>query len=304
MNRGRHLDGGPGRPPGRARGARSGGPLTAIPFVAPTWILMIVVGLVPIGYAVWMSLTNQSFTAATPNFVGLSNYLAAVFTPAFGQALIVTLILVVAGLVIQFVFGYLLATLLHRQMRGYQIARSVLLVPMLLTPVIVGLIFKFIFSPDLGIIYFAQQAIGISIPWFSDPGFARGLVLIIDAWMHIPFVMLMLLAGMAGLPQEPIESAAIDGASWWQTVRYITLPLLAPIITITLLVRTVDIARLFDIIYTSTEGGPGVATVTASLSAYERTFQFYEFGHGAAMAIALAVIMFPVYFLYVRLTKV
>ncbi|GAA1686755.1 sugar ABC transporter permease [Microbacterium lacus] len=265
---------------------------------------MIVVGLLPIGYAVWMSVSNQSPTAPSAGFVGLANYVAAVFTPAFGQALLVTLILVVFGLIIQFTFGYLLASLLHRQMRGYQIARSILLVPMLLTPVIVGLIFKFIFSPDLGIIFFVQQAIGVNLPWFSDPAFARGLILIIDAWMHIPFVMLMLLAGMASMPQEPLESASIDGAGWWQTLRYITLPMLAPIITITLLVRTVDTARLFDIIYTSTEGGPGLATVTASLSAYERTFQFYEFGQGAAMAVALAVIMFPVYFLYVRLTKV
>jgi multiple sugar transport system permease protein len=265
---------------------------------------MIVIGAIPVGYAVWMSLTDQSLTAPAPTFVGLGNYLAAVFTPRFLGSLGVTLLFVVAGLVVQFVLGYLLATALHRQLRGFRIARTVLLIPMLLTPVVVGLIWNFIFNPDLGIIGAVGRAIGWNPNWFADPLLARTLIVLVDSWMHIPFVMLMLVAGMTSQSQEHVEAAALDGANWWQATRYVTLPMLRPVLIITLLVRCVDIVRLFDVIFTTTQGGPGTSTVSVSLLAYTNTFQYYQFGYGAAMSVALAVIMLPVYFLYVRLTKI
>lgn len=289
---------------GLSRRNRDGKSARALGYVAPTWVFMIAIGLIPIGYAVWMSLTNQALGAPSADFVGLDNYIHAVFTPQFLGSLGVTLIFVVVGLAIQFALGYLLAVCLHRQLRGFKIARTVLLIPMLLTPVVVGLIWQFMFNPDLGIITAVASAFGVNVNFFADPLLARGVVVLVDSWMHIPFVMLMLVAGMTGLPEEPLEAAAIDGASWWQTTRYITLPMLLPVITITLLVRCVDIARLFDIIFTTTQGGPGTATESVSLIAYATTFQFYQFGYGAAMSVALAVIMFPVYFLYVRLTKI
>lgn len=273
-------------------------------YVTPTWLFMIAVGLTPIGYAIWMSFTNQSLGAAQANFVGLDNYANAVFTGTFLSSLAVTAIFVIAGLVLQFAIGYLLAVSLHRQLVGFKIARTVLLIPMLLTPVVVGLIWQFMFNPDLGVLTSVARAVGVDVNFFADPVLARGVVILVDAWMHIPFVMLMLVAGMTGLPEEPIEAASIDGAGWWQTTRYVVLPMLRPVITIILLVRCVDIVRLFDIIFTTTQGGPGTSTESVSLIAYATTFQFYQFGYGAAMSIALAVIMFPVYFLYVKLTKI
>lgn len=297
-------------PPGSADGPRPGArrsllaSVRALGYVGPIWVFVIVIGIVPAGYAVWMSVTDQSLTSAYPAFVGLDNYIQTVFTSRFLGSLGVTLIFVLAGLLIQFVAGYLLAVCLHRQLRGFQIARTILLIPMLLTPAVVGLTWNFMFNPDLGVVRAVQGVFGVEANWMADPTLARALVVMVDSWMNVPFVMLLVAAGMASLPEEPIEAAAIDGASWWKTTRFVVLPMLKPVLVITLLVRCVDIARIFDHIFTTTQGGPGTATQSVTLEAYNATFQFYEFGHGAAIALSIAVIMFPVYFLYVRLTKI
>jgi multiple sugar transport system permease protein len=273
-------------------------------FVTPTWVFMIAVGLIPAVYALWMSLTSSALIGGTGEFVGLQNYIRAVFTPRFLGSLGVTMLFVVLGLVIQFVVGYLLAVALHRQLRGFRIARTVLLIPMLLTPVVVGLMWNFMFNPDLGIIGAFVRLFGPGINFFADPLLAIGVIVLLDSWMFIPFVMLMMVAGMTGVPDEVREASALDGASWWQATRYVILPILKPVITVTLIVRCVDIVRLFDTIYTTTKGGPGTSTSTVSLLSYATTFQFYEFGQGAAMSIALTLVMFPVYFLYIRMTRV
>jgi multiple sugar transport system permease protein len=273
-------------------------------FVTPTWVFMLAVGVVPAGLAVWLSLTDQSLTSGTGQFVGIQNFVYGVFTRRFLDSLVVTLVFVVLGLIVQFVFGYLLAVALHRQLRGYQIARTVLLIPMLLTPVVVGLVWNFMLNPDLGIIGALVGLFGVNVNFFANPGLAVGVIVLIDSWMFTPFVMLMLVAGMTGISDEVRQAAALDGANWWQQTRYVILPMLKPVITVTLIVRCVDIVRLFDTIYTTTKGGPGTATSTVSLVSYATTFQYYDFGQGAAMAIALTVVMFPVYFFYIRLTKV
>lgn len=265
---------------------------------------MVAIGVIPGAFAVWMSVTDQSLLSGTGRFVGFQNFALAVFTPRFLTSLGVTLLFVVLGLIVQFVFGYLLAVALHRQLRGFQIARTVLLIPMLLTPVVVGLIWNFMFNPDLGIIGAFLHLFGVDVNFFADPALAIGVIVLIDSWMFIPFVMLMLVAGMSGIGDEVREASALDGANWWQMTRYVMLPMLKPVITVTLIVRCVDIVRLFDTIYTTTKGGPGTSTSTVSLISYSTTFQYYEFGQGAAMAIALTLVMFPVYFLYIRMTKV
>ena len=273
-------------------------------FVIPTWLFMLVVGVVPAALAVWLSVTDQSLTSGSGQFIGIQNFVLAVFTPRFVGSLGVTLVFVMLGLIVQFVLGYLLAAALHRQLRGFQVARTVLLIPMLLTPVVVGLVWNFMFNPDLGIIGAIVSLFGVSVNFFANASLAIGVIVLIDSWMFTPFVMLMLVAGMTGISDEVRQAASLDGANWWQLTRYIVLPMLKPVITVTLVVRCVDIVRLFDTIYTTTKGGPGTATSTVSLISYATTFQYYDFGQGAAMAIALTVLMFPVYFLYIRLTKV
>lgn len=276
----------------------------SLPFVAPAWILVTLVGIVPLGYAVWQSLTNQNTSAANQGFVGLQNYLAAVFRPQFLDALLVTATFMVACTVLQFVIGYALAYFLNLQLRGYQLARSVLLIPMLLTPVVIGLVFKFLFTPEIGVIYQMLGTIGVHIPWFTDPFWGKVFVVLLDSWLFVPFVMLMMLAGLAGVSKDELEAASLDGAGWWRKTRYVTLPALVPVIAVTLTLRIVDTARMFDQVYSSTRGGPGTSTLTASLLIYNDTFAYYQFGFGAAMAVTLTLLLSPIYFVYIRLTRI
>lgn len=265
---------------------------------------MLVAGLIPIGYAVWMSVSDQSLASDGSRFVGLDNFDAAVFTSTFATALRTTLVFVVFGLALQSVVGFVLADAVNRQLRGFKAVRTVLLLPMLLTPVVVGLTWRFMFDPELGVMTELTRLVGIDANWLADPFFSPALIILVDSWLHIPFVMLMLVAGMSAIPQEAVEAASIDGAGWLQRTRYVVLPMIAPVLLITLLVRCIDTARIFDIIYVTTQGGPGVATQNASVLIFANTFQFYQFGYGAAMAVALTLLMFPVYFVYLRLTRI
>lgn len=278
--------------------------LESLPFVAPAWVLVGLIGIVPLGYAVWLSVTNQNLSAINNDFVGLRNFFSAVFRPDFGDSLVVTATFVVVCTVVQFLLGYVLAYFLNLQLRGHQIARSVLLIPMLLTPVVIGLVFKFMFTPKIGVVYNALEAIGIHIPWFTNTFWGKVFIVMLDSWLFVPFVMLMLLAGMAGLPAEQLEAASIDGAGWWRKTRYITLPMLAPVVMVALLIRVVDTSRMFDQVYSSTRGGPGTSTLTTSILVYNDTFINYQFGYGAAMAVTLTLLLSPVYFFYIRLTRI
>jgi multiple sugar transport system permease protein len=298
----RTADSRPRRTTTRGRSGRKY--LEALPFVGPAWVLVTLVGVVPTGYAVWLAFTNQGLAAIDHDFVGLRNFTTAVFRPDFGQSLVVTATFVVACTIIQFVIGYALAFFLNMQLRGHQIARSILLVPMLLTPVVIGLVFKFMFTPQIGVVYNMLAAVGINVPWFTDTFWGKVFIVLLDSWLFIPFVMLMLLAGMASLPKDQLEAASIDGAGWWKKTRHISLPMLAPVITVAMLIRIVDTSRMFDQVYSSTRGGPGTSTLTTSILVYNDTFVNYEFGYGAAMAIALMLLLSPVYFFYIRLTRI
>jgi multiple sugar transport system permease protein len=288
----------------RERTKRSRQYLASLPFVAPAWILVSVIGIIPIIYAVWQAFTNQSLSAPNKDFVGFANFEAAVFRPAFLDSLVVTGTFVVVCTVVQFVIGYALAYFLNLQLRGYQITRSVLLIPMMLTPVVIGLVFKFMFTPNIGVVYSVLDSIGVRIPWFTDPFWGKVFIVMLDSWLFVPFVMLMLLAGMSGISKDQLEAASLDGAGWWKKTRFVSLPALAPVILVTLLLRVVDTSRMFDQVYSSTRGGPGTSTMTVSILVYNDTFSAFQFGYGAAMAVTLAALLSPVYFLYIRLTRI
>ena len=205
---------------------------------------------------------------------------------------------------VQFIIGYALAYFLNLQLRGYQIARSVLLVPMLLTPVVIGLVFKFMFTPKIGVVYAVLESVNVHIPWFTNTFWGKVFIVVLDSWLFVPFVMLMLLAGMSGISKDQLEAASLDGAGWWKKTRFVSLPALAPVILVTLLLRIVDTSRMFDQVYSSTRGGPGTSTLTTSILIYNDTFSSFQFGYGAAEAVTLTLLLSPVYFLYIRLTRI
>jgi len=199
-----------------------------------------------------------------------------------------------------------LAVLLDRPLRGRSLFRSALLIPMMLPPVVVGVVWRLMLNADFGAINGTLKGAGAntdSLTWTASPVLALASVIAVDIWQWTPFMFLVLLAGLQAIPQEPYEAALIDGSSAWQTFRYVTLPLLKPAILIALLLRTMDLLRVFDQIFILTEGGPGFATETVSLYIYRTAFRFFDFGYAAAMSFVLLVLTNIISVSYIRLLQ-
>jgi multiple sugar transport system permease protein len=267
--------------------------------------LVAIVLAIPIGTAISLSLQNETLDLFGPaHYIGLQNFRSDVFTSTFLQSVIVTVIIIVIGLAVQLPLGLWLATILHRELRGTRLFRSVLLMPMLLTPVAVGLMWRFMFNSDLGIIDWFIRGVGLTqVNWLGSVygGFAS--ILIVNSWQNVPFVMLFMLAGLQTLPKEPFEAAEVDGAGPWQSFRHITLPLLRSVILIVTMILIVEGFKLFDIVYVITAGGPGTATQNVSLLDYRVGFTYLDTSQGAAIGLVMALMLTPVYVLWARATS-
>jgi multiple sugar transport system permease protein len=226
-------------------------------------------------------------------FIGIGNYILMVRDPAFWNALLNTIYQVSVTVFVQLIFGMIMALLLTRNVKGMQVLRSLYMLPMMTTPIIVGLIWRMLYNPELGMINYFLSLIGIRGPnWLGDSVLAMPSVILTDIWVATPFVTIILVAGIQSLPKEPFEAARIDGASHIQIFKYITLPLLRPIIWIAFLFRTMDCIKRFDSIYIMTSGGPGTATETLNLYAYNNAFNYMHIGSTAALATFMLVTVF------------
>jgi multiple sugar transport system permease protein len=177
---------------------------------------------------------------------------------------------------------------------------------MMLPPVVAAVVWRLMLNPNFGAINGTLKQIGVdteALTWTASPTLAMLSVIAVDVWQWTPFVFLVLLAGLQAIPQEPYEAALIDGSSRWQTFRHVTLPLLKPAILIVLLLRTMDLLRVFDQIFILTEGGPGFATETISLYIYRTAFRFFDFGYAAAMSFVLLALTNIISVFYIKLLK-
>jgi len=268
----------------------------------PSWTMLAALFAVPIGVGVYLSTRSDKIGAFVPGRgVGLDNYRRDVFDSALVGALVTTLIITFIGLAIQLPVGIGLAMLLHRNLRGTRLFRTALLLPMLLTPVAVGLMWRFMLDADLGVINWLLDTMGLSrIGWLGEKWAARVAIALVDSWQSIPFVMLMTLAALAALPEAPLEAARVDGATSWRAFRHVTLPMLRPVLFVTLMIRVVDSLKLFDIIFILTRGAPGRATETVGLLTYNTGFNFLETGRAAALGVATAIVTLPIYVMWLR----
>jgi multiple sugar transport system permease protein len=269
----------------------------------PAWALILAIFALPVLAALWLSLRNETLgTFSPPRFVGLENYRAALADPRFRESVGTTLRLTLLGLLVQMPLGVALAVVLERNLRGTRLFRSVLIIPMLLTPVAVGLMWRFMFDADLGIINWGLAQLGVDGPnWLGSRWGAVWAVVIVDSWQSVPFVMLVVLAGLAGLPRGPREAAMIDGARGWQVFRFVTLPALMPVILVTVMIRVIDSLKMFDIVFIlTTRGGPGTATQTLGMLIYNTGFGFFEISRAAALGILMVILVMPVYWLWRR----
>src|SRR6185503_2223407 len=277
----------------------------SLPFllIAPTVVVLVALSIYPLFYAIKVAFQTGSGDSLRWTFANFARLASDSF---FLLALSRTLIYATVALTFEFLLGLGLAILLDRPMRGRSIFRAALLIPMMLPPVVVGVVWRLMLNADFGAINSALQSVGInteSLTWTASPRLALASVIAVDIWQWTPFMFLVLLAGLQAIPQEPYEASRIDGASAWQTFRHVTLPLLRPAILIALLLRTMDLLRVFDQIYILTQGGPGFATETVSLYIYRTAFRFSNFGYAAAMSFVLLIITNVISAGYIRLLQ-
>ena len=271
----------------------------------PTWIFLAMVVLIPFFYGVYISFLNINLASfLPPSFVGFDNYQTVLAASETWSTLRITLIITFIGLLTQIPIGILLALVLHENLRGTKIFRSILITPMLLTPVAVGLTYRFMFDTDLGVINWALGSIGIEkVNWLGSQTSALFAIIIVDSWQSIPFVMLLVLAALTAISPSLYEAARVDGASASQIFRRITLPLITPTLLVITMIKIMDFLKLFDTLFILTRGGPGNATTTLGLWTYKTGFVFLEFSRAAALGVIITIITLPVYFLWRRASK-
>ena len=271
--------------------------------IAPTIATLLALSIYPLLFAVKVAF--QTGAGSSLRWT-LANFARLASDDFFLAALAHTLIYSAVALTLEFFLGLGLAVLLDRPLRGRSIFRAVLLIPMMLPPVVVGVVWRLMLNPDFGAINGTLKGVGLktdALTWTASPLLAMASVIAVDVWQWTPFMFLVLLAGLQAIPQEPYEAAMIDGASAWQTFRHVTLPLLKPAILIALLLRTMDLLRVFDQIFILTEGGPGFATETVSLYIFRAAFRFFDFGYAAAMSFVLLVVTNIISMVYIRLLQ-
>ncbi len=263
-------------------------------YISPAFIVLFIILVYPLGYSFWLSFhewTLRGFRKGIP-FVGLENYIDLFSTPEFLNSLRITFTFLILAIGIEFVLGMGLALLLHHDLKGRGIMRSLILIPMMCTNVVIGLTWRLLFNYEFGLVNYYLSRTGLApVNWLSSPSVALPAVIIVDVWNTTSFVALLLLAGLQSLPEEPYEAATIDGASSWQTFVYLTIPLLRPTILVVLLWRFIDTFRIFDVIYLLTAGGPARATETVSIYVYRNGFQFFNLGFASASSYIMIFIM-------------
>jgi multiple sugar transport system permease protein len=224
--------------------------------------------------------------------VGLDNYANAFADPKFIEALLTTLRFVVLAVTIETVLGLGLAMLVARERRFIRRVRATLILPMIVTPVVVGIVFRLIYASDVGLLASFANALGLDPPEILSNGTNAFLGLVfLDVWEWTPLLFLILLAGIQSLPVEPFEAARVDGATGWRTFVDHMLPLLRPVILVAVTLRAIDALTTFDQVYVLTRGGPGTSTQLISIYGYQTFFQFQQTGYAAAMMFMVALVV-------------
>jgi multiple sugar transport system permease protein len=282
-------------------------PLFAWLMVLPAVAVLLAVTVYPLIYSLRESFYRLELSfSPVAHWVGFQNYVHALtddprFWPAMGRSFY----LVGLGVAIELVLGFGLALVLNRLGRARTAVTALLLVPVMIAPVAVAIEGVVIFNHSWGPLNYLLAKIGIDGPvWLGDRSVALNSILLADVWQWTPFVAIILAAGLRTLPEEQYEAAAVDGATRWQLFRTMTVPLLQPLIIVTVLIRAMDIFKTFDTIYVMTAGGPGSATETASFYTYLQGLQFFSFGYAAAISyIQLIVITIVATILVRRMRK-
>jgi multiple sugar transport system permease protein len=243
-------------------------------------------------YSLAVSLQHYDQSTASFSFVGLQNYADIFRDPRFLRALGTSGIVVAGSVAVQVVLGILLALFFNQRLRGSWIVRGAIVFPMILTPVVVGLMWRALLNPEWGLVDTLLRALHLPTPnWFGDPGTAVWSLILVDSWQWTPFVFVIVYARLQALPTDVFEAAEVDGANRLQRLEHIILPLLAPAIAFAAIFRGIDAFRDFALVFGLTYGGPGYSTTTLSFYTFQNGFEFAQYGYASALAYVMLVIL-------------
>lgn len=268
--------------------------LTPYMFLAPAVVILAIALLYPIGYMIYASFLdwNPSQRIGEAEFVGVRNYINLLSDESFRESLFVTLKFAAIVVSLEMVVGVGLALLLDRNIRGMSVLRTLFILPMMIAPIVVGLMWRYMYHPTVGIFNRTLKSLGFdSVPWLSDGSWAFASVVIADVWQWTPFIFILSLAALQSLPRSTLEAARIDGASGWQQIIHIKLPLMMPVLIVTCLLRLIDAFKVLEVVLVLTNGGPGLSTEILSLRISRTASEFRELGEAAAMSNYLLILL-------------
>jgi len=271
-------------------------------WILPATILCFAISLFPWLIMIYNSFLGLSYSKpGSGGFVGLDNYRQAFSDPDLLESVWMTFKFLLIALPIEFVIGLALAVLVTRHIRMRKFVVPILIIPMIISPTVVGLIWTLNLNPSFGLVGIFLRTTGIfEDALLGEVSTVLPTIIAIDVWQWTPFVFLLMLAGLLGQPKEPYEAAQVDGATFWQTFRRITLPLLKPIFIVAFLLRFTDAYKIFDKIWIMTTGGPGRVTESLSIYGYRLTFKFWHIGYGSAVVTLIFIISFIASYLFVK----
>ena len=268
--------------------------MTPYMFLAPAVVVLVVALLYPIGYMVYASFLdwNPSQRIGEAELVGLRNYLYLFDNQNFRESMWVTVKFASIVVTLEMALGVGLALLLDGELRGMSALRTIFILPIMIAPIVVGLMWRYMYHPTVGIFNRTLKELGFEgIPWLSDGGWAFTSIIIADVWQWTPFIFILSLAALQSLPQSAMEASRIDGATGWQQVLYIKLPLMLPVLIVTGLLRLIDSFKVLEVVLVLTNGGPGISTEILSLRISRTASEFRELGVAAAMSNMLLILL-------------
>jgi len=280
--------------------------LTGFYFISPTILVLVLIVLIPLLFSFIVCFFR--FTFIDPGFHQFAlfdNFTTTFQDKYFWNSIKVTITFVLIVVPLEFIVGFTIALLLNRDIRFKGLFYTILTIPMVMSPIAVGLIWKMLLHPDLGVVNYFFSLLHLPyMNWFGSDRLSLWTIILVDIWHQVSFMILILLAGLKSLPKEPFESAEIDGANRFQTIFYITLGLLKPVISVALLIRVIFSFRTYDLIYIMTRGGPGVSTEMISYYIYKKMFIGMDLSQASAISyVLLSIVMIIVIFLFREMVR-